>query len=58
MDNTHMTNEEIAEQYEAQSGHPYLPVRYREETEPYPTWMLALFGLMGAFLVVFILGVS
>lgn len=56
-DKAQMTNLEIAEQYEILSGHPYLPLRYREEPQPIPGWMLGLFFLMGATVIVMILGV-
>lgn len=56
-DKVQMTNIEIAEQYEILSGHPYIPVRYREEENKIPAWMLGLFFVMGAFLTVLIVAV-
>lgn len=55
MNNTQMTNEEIAEQYEFLSGHPFLPVRYQEEPRPIPRWMLGLFLMMGGGAILYIL---
>ena len=54
-DKVQMTNIEIAEQYEILSGHPYMPVRYREEPKPIPHWMLGLFLMMGGGVILFIL---
>lgn len=55
---TNMTKQQIAEAYEAETGHPYLPVRYMEETEPIPNWMLGLFGLMGLVAILFVMAAA